>query len=72
MRMKYNLEKMWVLLEEEIKDADSSNNRLYRRLDSDKETGMRLGVVTPGKIREILVQIDENEEKSFATPNGWG
>jgi hypothetical protein len=70
--MKYNLEKMWVLLEEEIKDADSSNNRLYRRLDSDKETGMRLGVVTPGKIREILVQIDENEEKSFATPNGWG
>jgi hypothetical protein len=33
---------------------------------------MRLGVVTPGKIREILVQIDENEEKSFATPNGWG
>jgi hypothetical protein len=70
--MKYDLEKMWVLIEEEIKDADSTTNRLYRRLDSDKDTGIRLGVVIPDKIREILIQIDENEEKSFIPPKWMG
>lgn len=70
--MKYDLEKIWALLEGEIKHADSSNNRLYRRLNSDKDTGIRLGVVTPGKIREILIQINEDEEKSFVLPKWMG
>lgn len=70
--MKYDLEKIWALIEGEIEPADSSHNRVYRRIDSDIETGIRLGVVTPGKTREILVQINENEEKSFAPPKWIG
>lgn len=70
--MKYNLEKIWTLLEDGIKADDSSNNRIYRRLDSDKDMGIRLGVVTPGKIREILIQINEKEDKSFVPPKWMG
>lgn len=70
--MKYDLEKMWNLLEREIESSGAPKNRLYRRLDSDKETGIRLGVVTPGKIREILIQVDEREEKSLTPPKWMG
>lgn len=70
--MKYDLEKIWALIEGEIEPADSSHNRVYRRLDSDIETGIRLGVVTPGKTREILVQINEKEEQSFLPPKWLG
>jgi len=70
--MKYDLEKTWALLEKDIEHSGSTNNRIYRRLDSDIETGIRLGVVTPGKIWEILIQIDEKEEKSFTPPRWMG
>lgn len=70
--MKYDLEKIWALLEGGIEPAESSHNRVYRRLDSDKETGIRLGVVTPGKVREILVQIDRKQQKSFSPPKWTG
>ena len=68
--MMYDLEKVWALLEKDIDISGYTNNRIYRRLDSDKETGIRLGVVTPGKIREILIQIDEKGE-AFLIPPKW-
>jgi len=70
--MTYDLERIWNLLEREIEGSGSFDNRLYRRLDSDRETGIRLGVVTPGKIREILIEVDEKEEKSLAPPKWMG
>jgi hypothetical protein len=70
--MEYDLEKTWTLLEEGIGPAESTHNRVYRRLDSDKETGIRLGVVTPGNVRELLVQINQKEEHSFSPPKWMG
>jgi len=70
--MNYDLEKIWGLLEVEIEREDSTKNRIYRRLDSDKDKGIRLGVIASGKIREILIQIDEKEEKSFIPPKWMG
>jgi hypothetical protein len=69
--MKYNLEKIWELIENQP-CTDSYQNRVYRRLDSDKETGIRLGIVNPGKIREILIEINPKDEKLFTAPQWTG
>nr|HID58984.1 PD-(D/E)XK motif protein [Desulfobacterales bacterium] len=70
--MNDKLEEIWGLLEEKVRSGDYSGNRAYRRLELDRETGLRLGIVSPGNIRELLIQIDTTDEKSFGPPKWMG
>mgnify|MGYP001065415069 CR=1 FL=1 len=66
------LENTWNLLEKQIESGDYSGNRVYRRLDIEKESGLRLSVKSPGTARELLIQIDENDDFSFSPPEWVG
>ncbi len=70
--MDEKLESIWALLEEKIESGSHSRNRVYRRLDLDKESGLRLGVTYPGNIREFFIQIDEDDKYSFNPPKWVG
>lgn len=70
--MKDELEKIWQVLEKKINDGDFSGTRAYRRLDLEKETGIRAGVFVHNKIRELLIQIDSREAYTFIPPRWAG
>ena len=71
-RMDDKLNRVWTKLESDLKSGDNSESRIYRRLDLKNETGLRLGVITPGNVRELLIQIDENDDYSFNPPKWVG
>jgi len=71
-RMDEQLDSVWTILESNQKDAENSESRIYRRLDLKNESGLRLGVKTPGNVRELLIQIDENDSYSFNPPKWVG
>lgn len=70
--MNDRLEEIWGLLEDKIRSGDYIGNRAYRRLDLERETGLRLGIVSPGNVRELLIQIDTTDEESFVPPKWMG
>lgn len=63
---------IWSLLEHEIQSGGFRGVRVYRRLDLSAESGLRLGIIINGGKRELLVQIDESDEYSFAPPDWVG
>ena len=70
--MDEELENIWNLLVKQIESGDYGGNRVYRRLDFEKESGLRLSVKSPGNVRELLIQIDENDEFTFSPPEWVG
>ena len=71
-RMDGQLDSVWTILESNLKNGENSESRIYRRLDLKNESGIRLGVITPGNFRELLIQIDENDDFSFNPPKWVG
>ncbi len=70
--MREELDVLWSALEDEAESGEFSEGRVYRRLDLEKETGIRLGVVLPGKVRELLVQVEESDTSHLSPPNWIG
>ena len=70
--MDEQLNSVWTILESNLKSGDSSESRIYRRLDLKNESGLRLGIKTPDNVRELLIQIDENDDYSFNPPKWVG
>jgi hypothetical protein len=52
----------WEELEKTFPSDTGSNQRVYRRLDLEKETGVRLGCASPGAIWELLVEVGSSGE----------
>lgn len=67
--MDEELENIWEILE---KNINSCENRIYRRLDLTKESGLRLGIISPDNVRELLIQIDKSDDYSFSPPKWIG
>jgi len=57
----FELEKIWAQLESESEEF-SESQRIYRRLDLKRETGLRISLQLPNKIREVLIEVDNSEE----------
>ncbi len=48
------------------------DKRVYQRLDLERETGIRLGVMSPGDIRELLIQLSPKDRADFVPPQWAG
>lgn len=59
--MKEKLEEIWELLEKEAEDYSGPDKRLYRRLELEKENGLRISLLLPDMLREILIELDPSE-----------
>ena len=73
--MEERIRGIWNGLEDEPEKTADMHKRKYRRLDLDKETGLRLSVFFPGKVLELLVEIGSGKSKpdfSFPKWNGMG
>ena len=55
-RMDLFMRELWEELERELPPDTSSHQRTYRRLDLEKETGIRLSCSSPGRIWELLIE----------------
>jgi len=66
------IENMWLTIEERISRNNYTNRRVYQRLDLEGETGIRLGIVTPRNVRELLIQLAPNDKANFAPPRWAG
>ena len=51
-------ENIWDTLEKDAQGYAGGEKRIYRRLDLRNENGLRIGLVLPEKLREIIIQID--------------
>jgi len=59
--MKEKLEEIWELLEEEAENYSGPDKRLYRRLELEKENGLRISLLLPDKLREVLIELGPGE-----------
>ncbi len=66
------LERIWKLLEDDSGRTEVPKNHTYRRLDLENETGLRLGIASPGGSREFLVELDGRDRHSFSPPSWTG
>lgn len=69
-RMEETIESIWKTIEEKVKQGSYVDKRVYQRLDLERETGIRLGVIAPGDIRELLIQLTPIDKTDF-TPPKW-
>lgn len=51
------LQEIWVDIDKQKGPSESIHQRTYRRLDLDKETGVRLSCTSPGNIWELLIEV---------------
>jgi len=71
--MTRNLVDIWSSMEKKQRLNKKKDNRIYRRLNLGKETGIRLSLVSPENYRELLIQIDSNDDRfEFAIPKWKG
>lgn len=56
------LRQAWEELEKAPLTGKRSHQRTYRRLDLEKEAGIRLGCASPGSVWELLVQAGDSKE----------
>ena len=56
------LKEIWVELEKKLIFLTGAHQRTYRRLDLEKETGVRLGCTSPGSVWELLIEAGCTEE----------
>jgi len=66
------IDNMWLTIEERINRNNYTNRRVYQRLDLEGEAGIRLGMVTPGNVRELLIQLAPNDKANFVPPRWAG
>jgi len=52
---------IWEDLENKVNSEPELNRRIYRRLDLEKENGIRLGCINPGNIIEMLIEVGKAE-----------
>ena len=50
------LKEIWVEIEKKLISPNGAHQRNYRRLDLEKETGIRLGCTSPGRVWELLIE----------------
>lgn len=65
------IRRLWVELENENVDIYGGSIRKYRRLDLEKETGIRIGLRYPKKELELLVEIGHKDAKRDYTFPDW-
>lgn len=64
---------IWADLECQTGDADDSPKRRYRRLDLDRESGIRLSCRFPDRLWELLIEVGTHvPEPRFSFPNWNG
>lgn len=66
------VENTWEGLELKARQSSLPGERIYRRIDLGKETGIRLGVTTPGETREILIELTREDRVDFSPPKWAG
>jgi len=71
-KMKKKLENIWKSIEEKVKQGSYTDKRIYQRLDLERETGIRLGVIGPRGTRELLVQLAPTDKTDFSPPKWVG
>jgi len=59
--MTSSIKEIWLKLESDAASNGLTEKRMYKRLDFEYESGIRLGYTLPEKILEILIQIEESD-----------
>jgi len=62
---------LWEELEATLAPSTGTHERVYRRLDLQTETGIRLGCVVPGIVWELLIEIGDAGDKGLFTYPKW-
>ena len=70
-RMEEKLSRIWRELEEEHAGRGSSQRRVYRRVEIEKETGFRLGLMLPEGCWELLVEVGAPSEAVVSAFPQW-
>lgn len=72
-RMDEIIRATWTELEGEAEDADHAPKRRYRRLDLERESGIRLSCRFPDRLWELLIEVGiPTSEPRFSFPNWKG
>jgi len=66
--MSYDIETIWNNLE---RDYSFDGEGLYRRLDLDRENGIRIAILAPGKVRAIMVELWPSDNELTLVPPAW-
>lgn len=69
--MEEQFDDIWDELERKMGPDEHREKRIYRRLDLENESGVRVSIVSPGN-RELLIQIDDKDNFSFFPPKWIG
>jgi hypothetical protein len=68
-----DIQKIWIDIEKKLESSENVHQRTYRRLDLEKETGIRLGCASPGSIWELLIEAGiSGEDLSIKFPKWKG
>ncbi len=71
--MDERIRNIWIELEDEPEATAHVQKRKYRRLDLEKETGLRVSCYFPGTLLELLVEVEVDSQKSdYSFPNWKG
>ncbi len=71
--MEEKIDGIWSDLAQKIQcDSNHKENRIYRRLDLEKDNGIRLGVSIPGIKKELLIELTDRGQHSFFDPKWAG
>lgn len=66
------LETTWRTIEQKAEQDGFTDQRVYQRLDLEREIGIRLGIVSPGNARELLIQLAPGDQTDFGPPKWVG
>lgn len=73
LRMDEIIRAKWIELEGEAKDAGHAPMRIYKRLDLERESGIRLSCLLPDRLWEFLIEVGTDiSEPRFSFPNWKG
>jgi len=71
--MEETINGIWCDLAQKIQsDGSHIENRVYRRLDLEKDNGIRLGVSIPGNKKELLIELTDLHRHGFIDPKWAG
>ncbi len=66
--MAYDLDALW----NELENSFYGGQGVYRRLDMEQETGVRLAILSPGRTRAILIELNLGETTRLCPPTWRG
>lgn len=70
--MNNQFETIWESLNIKMDSDACRGERIYRRLDLERETGIRLAILGPENYKELLIEIGKEEKHTFDPPNWMG